>query len=129
MPNGFYGSDEEWKRMERPLLEVENDLQVFADKKGLKISKNYHNWPERSLTWSSRNIERLIQISVESDKHLTFTFWVCAYSDKQGKRFWKNKNIKKAVEFSKIKNKIQDLLEEGFTLAESWSENDLLPAT
>jgi hypothetical protein len=49
MPNGFHGSEEEWERIEAPLRTIDAGIAAFAERNGLIGSKNYHNWPERSL--------------------------------------------------------------------------------
>lgn len=51
MPNGFYGSAEEWERMEAPFREVDEQLEEFAEAHGMSVVKNYHNWPGRRLDW------------------------------------------------------------------------------
>ena len=61
MPNGFQDSELEWQRIEAPLLRVDPILDAFASAHGLGISKNYHNHPERSLTWGT-DLRRLIQL-------------------------------------------------------------------
>jgi hypothetical protein len=35
MPNGFDGTDEEWERMEAPLVAVDDVLAEFADARGM----------------------------------------------------------------------------------------------
>jgi hypothetical protein len=60
MPNGHHGTDEEWKRLEAPLRDVDNAIDAFAKRHRIAIGRNYHNWPERSLRWGS-DPERLIQ--------------------------------------------------------------------
>ena len=129
MPNGFHGPKDDWNRMEAPLFEIEEVLTQFAADKKLELSRNYHNTAERSLRWSSHGVDRLIQIFLEDEQQLTFTFWICAFSDIQGKRYWKNKSLKKKVPFFEIKNEIHHLLKEGLDLVESWSKEDLVLAS
>jgi hypothetical protein len=49
MPNVFSGTDDEWDRMEAPLKSVAGVLAEFAAAHGMQMTKNYHEWPERSL--------------------------------------------------------------------------------
>ncbi len=46
---GWYGTPEEWKRIERPLLDLDPAIAEFARKIGLTVSKNPKDEPERSL--------------------------------------------------------------------------------
>ena len=124
MPNGFHGSKEEWERMESPLLEIDEFLLNFAQVNGMKFSKNYHNWPERSIEWG-KDIRRLIQIYLEDEERMVFNFWICASQDSGQERYWKHTFLKKKVPFSEIKDNIHQLLEEGRRTLESWGEKDL----
>jgi len=56
--------------MEAPLVKANPVLQEFAAVHRLKLSKNYHNEPERSLTWDT-GIRRLIQLYLQDPKTLT----------------------------------------------------------
>jgi|SRR5579862_720316 len=125
MPNGFHGSDEEWKKFETPLLRIDDRLTSFAHQNGLSLTRNYHNWPERSLVWYAADIRKLMQIFLESDKAMTFTFWICASADRGAKRLWKQESLKKAVQFEEIEKKLEALLVEGRKILDSWSEHDL----
>lgn len=128
MPNGFQGSKEEWERIQSFLLEIDELLLDFAKVNGMELSKNYHNWPERSITWGE-DIRRLIQIYLDDEKIMTFNFWICASQDRGQKRYWKNTFLKKGVHFFEIKDNLLHLLEEGHRILESWFEKDLEFAT
>ncbi len=124
MPNGFYGSSDEWKKMEAPLLEIDQALMVFAKRWGMLFSKNYHEWPERSLTWGS-NIRHLIQIYLENEKAMTWNVWLCASQHRGKQRFWKNHFLRRSVPFHTIHSDLKQLLEEARNIVNQWSERDL----
>jgi hypothetical protein len=42
MPNGYYGSIEDWEKMEAPLLDVDELLARFAVERNMHLVKNYH---------------------------------------------------------------------------------------
>lgn len=41
MPNGYHGSKGGWDVMEAPLLEIDPDLNKFADQYSMELEKNY----------------------------------------------------------------------------------------
>ena len=48
---GWHGTQEEWGRIERPLLELDPVIDDFAKRARLAVTKNLKDWPERSLRW------------------------------------------------------------------------------
>jgi len=48
--------------MEAPLRALDPVLEACADWHGMSLSRNSHNWPERSLAWGAP-IHRLIQLA------------------------------------------------------------------
>ncbi len=46
---GWYGSEEEWSRIEVPLTHLDTELDRFARKHGLAVTRNAKDWSERSL--------------------------------------------------------------------------------
>jgi uncharacterized protein YbaP (TraB family) len=125
MPNGFAGSKDEWKKIEAPLLKIDKALKRFAQIKDLELSKNYHNWPERSLTRNEEGVERLIQIWLEDEKTMTFNFWICAWRDQGSQRYWKNMYLERNVDFCEIEGKLDDLLDQAMQILSSWKSEDL----
>ena len=125
MPNGFHGPIEKWNEISAPLFKLDDDLESFAKKHDLMLSKNTHGWPDRSLTWNSEGIRRLIQIYLEDEKKLTYNFWICATQDRSYKRYWKNKFLMKDAPISDIGKNINKLLDEGYQELESWQSIDL----
>ena len=128
MPNGLDVSDEEFAKLESPLLEIDEILKDFARTNNMRYSKNYHDFPERSLRWGNE-IEKLIQISLHDIKLLTFDFWICASQDRKSGRYWKHQHLKNNVPIIEIKNNLIHLLNEGRRELDSFSENELKFAT
>jgi hypothetical protein len=137
MPNGFYGPEKEWQELEAPLIEIDKELKDFAKSHSADISKNYHEWPERSLEWGNKlfdriqkkKIRKLIQIYPENKEKKTYNLWICASEDRDQKRYWKNEFLKKDVPFSEIRDELPKLLDTGYKKLESWKENELEFAT
>jgi hypothetical protein len=129
MPNGFTGSKEEWERIEAPLHEIDEILKNFASKHDLTFSKNYHNWPERSLEsrFFEDGIRRLIQIFLHDHKKMTYHFWLCADIDQIDGRYWKMVFFKENVFFDEIKSNLERSLIENYNLLLSWKIDDLKP--
>ena len=46
---GWYGTKEEWERIERQLLEIDPIITGFAGDYGLNVTKNHEGCPERSM--------------------------------------------------------------------------------
>lgn len=128
MPNGFYGSREEWERMEAPLLEIDEPLAQFAAGRSMEVVKNYHNWPQRQIDWTSNGIYRSLCILVANESKMTFHVAVAASKDQNSERYLKDHWLKKEASWDEVRDNLRQLLEEGVTLLESWSENDLIPS-
>ena len=121
---GWYGTKEEWARLEFPLIEVDPTLFEFAKEFGLEMRKNFKDWPERSFEWGG-STRRLIQLYLADEKLLTFNLWLCASQDRSSKRYWKQESPVKGLPISEFKDSLATLLREGRRRLESWSEADL----
>ncbi|HET8551202.1 MAG TPA: hypothetical protein VFM97_01845 [Gammaproteobacteria bacterium] len=128
MPNGFHGPNEQWDRMEAPLLTLDAELEAFAKTFDLGLSKNYHNWPERSLTWSD-GVDRLIQIYLADEEAMTFNLWLCASQDRGRERYLKKEFLIKEKPIGCIANRLNELLEQAKGRLEGWKAADLEFAT
>jgi len=124
MPNGFHGSDSEWERLEAPILQLDQELRAFAAAHAMHLSSNYHNWPERSVTWGA-DLRRLIQIFLADADLLTWTFWVCVSRDYRGKRFWKQTTLAQSVPMAEIASQLSTLLPRAAEWANSLKAADL----
>ena len=122
---GWYGTDEEWERLEKPLLEVDPIMEGLARKFGLAVSRNHKNWPERSIEWED-NVSCLIQLYLVDDKKLTFNLWLCASQDRHGKRYWKQETPVKEKTIDAFKEDLGRLLEEGRRKLLEWSNDESL---
>ena len=70
------------------LLMIDKRIKFYAEQNKMKLSKNYHDWPERSLIWKSKGIEKRIQIYLDKDLN-KFLVWGCAFRDTIfAKRYW-----------------------------------------
>lgn len=128
MPNGHHGTDDEWKRLEAPLHDVDSAIDAFAKRHRIAIGRNYHNWPERSLRWGS-DPERLIQIYLHDEHRLTWNLWLCVSQDRRRQRFWKRQFLRQDVSMGDISPIIDSLLEEAFRVVSAWRAEDLEFAT
>lgn len=128
MPDGYHGSDEDWKRLERPLRDIDPLVEAFAKRHKIALSRNYHNWPERSLRWGA-DPERVIQIYLEDADRLTWNLWLCASQDRGLQRFWKNQFLCHNVAMGELNPVMEQLLDEALRIVSSWRTEDLEFAT
>ena len=128
MGNGFYGSKAEWDAVEKPLQSLDGDLQSFAERFGVSLSRNSRGWPDRSIIWGEP-VRRLIQIYLVDEKRATYSFWLCASEDRGGERYWRQEFLKEAVPIQEIAADLPALLERGRSLLESWPSETLEFAT
>ena len=82
---GYWESQAAWRRVEAPLIEVDDVINRFASVHGLLVTRNVKEWPERSMRWGI-GIERLIQLYLEDEAALTFNLWLCASQDRGSER-------------------------------------------
>jgi len=114
--------------MEAPLVAVDAVLIMFARAHQMRITKNYHEWPERSLTWGT-TIRRLIQLYAEDSDQPTFTLWLCASQDRGLSRFWKREFLFEKKPLAALADLLPALLEEARNKVNSWEKRDLEFAT
>jgi hypothetical protein len=124
LPDGFHGLEEEWKKVEAPLLEIDGTLEDFARSHGMEFARNYHAWPSRRLKWGE-GVFRLIEISLEDEGEMTFNVWICAWRDSRRKRYWKNTYLKEGAPFTEIKDQLEQLLQEARETLQAWHKKDL----
>lgn len=128
MPNGFHGSREDWERMEAPLLEIDELLAQFASGRNMQVVKNYHNWPQRQIDWTSNGIDRSLYILLANESKMTFHVAVVASKDQNGERYLKDHWLRKEASWDEVRDNLAQLLQDGVTLLESWSGKDLIPS-
>jgi hypothetical protein len=117
---GWHGTEEEWQQAESPLLPLDPVLEKFADDHKITLSKNGKDWPERSLRWTSDEVSCLIQIFAENLVAHTFNFWICAYQDRDGGRYWKEQMLKRDTKISAIENEFSGLLSVAKKSLDEW---------
>ena len=123
MPNGFYGSKEEWERMVAPLRELDSDLESFAAAHGVEVEHNHHNTPNRMVRWTSNGIKRLMQISLYGGDKILFSLF--AFRDADGKRYGKNWRPAPDMPLAEFKIKLTPMLTEAYRALEDVSIDDL----
>jgi hypothetical protein len=106
---GWYGTAEEWKLLEAPLIGMDADFSAAARSFGLAISKNHKGWPERSVAWGD-DIRCLIQLYLADPKALTWNFWICCSQDRAGERFWRREFLIEQQTADRFSNRLSDLL-------------------
>jgi hypothetical protein len=117
---GWYGTKEEWDRLEQPLTLLDDSLTKFATNEGISVSRNLKDWPERSLVWGKQT-RCLIQIYLIEESALKFNFWICASQDRDLKRFWKNEFVKERVSIEEIRDDLPFLLSEAKRKLDEWA--------
>jgi hypothetical protein len=116
---GWYGTQEEWERLERPLLLVDPIIEKFAADHQLTISKNYKDWPERSVAWND-GPGCLIQLYLDDEKALTWKLWLCCSEDRGNQRFWKNEFLINGESVPSFSERLAELLAEGYGKLRGW---------
>ena len=119
---GWYGTEEEWREAEAPLLPLDERVDRFAVEHGFTLTRNHKDWPERSLTKDGR-LECLIQIwraELETDEWNVGA--VCS-EDRGRKRYWKRKRLADRITAEQLGASLDTLLAEGLELVTAWSSN------
>ena len=123
MANGGYFNEQQWQRLEKPLLAVDSIINEFADSNGLVVSRNHKGWPERSMVWNNNDVRCLIQLYLASEDSLTYNLWLCASQDRGRKRYWKQENPIKNQPISEFSGQLPELLKKGREKLLSWSND------
>lgn len=116
---GWYGSREEWQRLEAPLLSIDPVIEEFTSAHGLTVSKNHRDYPERSMRWGD-NPSCLIQISLEHDSGPTWNLWLCCWQDRGDCRYWRKDTPVRDQPLAAFCDKLPTLLADSFTRLEGW---------
>ena len=123
MPNGFHGSKAEWEKIVAPLRELDSGLNSFAAAHGLEVDQNYHNMPNRMLSWTIDGIERLIQVSLYGNEQVLLA--LSAYRDEGGRRHGKRWPPQLDIPLAEFKANLETLLTEAHRTLDSVSPDDL----
>ena len=125
MPNGFHGSKERWEKMEAPFLQVDRRLEEFEKIHAMSIEKNYHNWPQRTLSWANEGITRWIQISLKGDTEETYCLWLLAWQDRGHERYWKRQYLLDDAIWAEVEGALETHLDQAHKIVQAWSASDL----
>lgn len=125
MPNGFHGPVEEWDRIESPFQEIDPRLRKFANEHKMRLRKNSHSWPERSLLWQKASVEKSIQIFLKDEKARTYCLWLCAWEDRDQSRYWKKQILLEEVAWNVAEQGLESLLLQAYEIVDSWTAKDL----
>ena len=116
---GWYGTREEWERLEAPLLELDPAISAFAAEHALALSKNDKDWPGRSLNWADKP-SCLMQLYLADADALTWHLWLCCAEDRGRERFWRQERLIDGEPVSSFAPRISDLLNKGYHRLEGW---------
>ena len=114
---------QDWKRLEAPLISLDEKLNIFCSKYKLHMTKNQKQWPERSIQFGS-NVKCLIQIYLDNSETLDLNFWICASQDRSLKRYWKNEFLRQSVNSHDLQPELDELLEEAKEKLDLWRKNE-----
>ncbi len=119
---GWYGTQEEWDRLEKPLLALDPIIEKFATTKNHTVTKNLRDWPERSITWGD-DVRCLVQLNLADEKAITFNLWLCASQDRGPRRYWKREMPIKEKQIEVFAHSLHEHLSEGYQKLLEWSKN------
>ncbi len=97
---------------ERFLIDIDSQLASYATYNKMRITKNYQDWPERTLSWKSNGMHKMLQIYLEKNDANTFLLWGCAYKDKMTKRYLFKKEavvLKNSLQWNKIESQMDSI--------------------
>lgn len=117
---GWYGTKEEWDRLEAPIKILDAALDRFADANGLSIVRNYKSWPSRAMTWGE-SVHCLIQIYLADEQSLGVNLWICASQDRDGGRYWKREFLCKNSAVDRLLPQLPVRLEDAKAKLDEWS--------
>ena len=89
------------------------------------LTRNYYNWPDRTLEWTSDGVQRAIELWLADETSLAVTLAARAHQDRGNDRYWRHEIIAERVAPPALVDQLQDLLGRAATAAESWSASDL----
>ena len=124
MPDGSYRTGCEWRRLESPLVELDPALDAYASRHGLTVTRSYHGWPLRALTWGGA-IRRSVQISLANEHDLRLNISAVAWQHDGSRRHWRNQVIRSSALVSQLQDRFAAILDSAVQRANSWSHRDL----
>jgi hypothetical protein len=126
----WYGTPDEWQRLEAPLLTIDRILECFATFYGMVLLKNARDYPGRSLQWGS-DPHFLIQLYLERETEPSWNVWRCCFEEREGSHFWRNDFAVRDEPLKSFEERLPALLEESFNTLQAWGSDpaQLEPAT
>ena len=118
---GWYGSFEEWERVEAPLIAVDPVFENFALETGCTVSRNQKSWPERSIRWENAT-SNLIQLYLADEEALTWHLWIAASQDRDLERYWKQARLVDNQPLSGFRGQLPRLLVHAHEVISGWSQ-------
>lgn len=119
---GWYGTPEEWQRLEAPLLAIDPVLERFAASHGIELLKNEKDSPGRSLRWGD-NPSFLIQLFLADETARSWNLWLCCVQDRDDSRYWRNDYAVRDKSVETFRGQLDVLLEESLTRLTEWGAN------
>ena len=119
---GWFGTIEEWDRLEALLIDLDPVIDAFAQRVGLTVTKNQKEWPERSMRWVT-SVNCRIQIYLADRDAMTWNIWLCCTRDEGNKRFWRQEFLVEKKPVAEFKRELFDLLESGRARLIEWSNH------
>ncbi len=107
---GWYGTKEEWQHIEAPIKSLDPELEHFAALHSLSISRNYKDWPDRSIIWGS-DVRCLVQLYLDDAETLGINLWICASQDRGHDRYWKQEFLCKGASIADIAPRLPGFLD------------------
>lgn len=117
---GWYGTKEEWQRIEAPIRALDLELERFAGLHGLSITRNHKDWPDRSMVWDT-DTRCLIQLYLSDAEALGINLWICASQDRGRDRYWKQEFLCKAADIGELAPQLPELLDTAKAKLDEWA--------
>ncbi len=119
-------SAEDWERIETPLHALDPDLDAYARSNEMELSKNFKDWPERSLRWRSDEVDRHIQVVLGDEQNLLYHVWLVASQDREEGPYLKRASVANGLTIDVLENKLEPLLDQARDLLNSWPAEELV---
>jgi hypothetical protein len=117
---GWYGTQEEWRRIEGPIRTLDLELERFASLHGLSIARNHKDWPDRSMVWDT-GARCLIQLYLADAETLGINLWICASQDRGRDRYWKQEFLCREADIGDLAPQLPELLNTAKAKLDEWA--------
>ncbi|MEX0921439.1 MAG: hypothetical protein WDZ84_01575 [Rhodovibrionaceae bacterium] len=106
---GWYGTEEEWERIEAPFISLDTKLENFAALHCLQITRNHKSWPSRSMEWGEE-LRCFINLYLDDEETLGINLWICVSEDRGLKRYWRHEFLCNGTSLDEIAPRLHELL-------------------